>query len=101
MVFQNGIVELPVYLLIAVVVIGGLLTWLACRLRYNSKLAAALASFKDVQTGLQETVSRQVGELEQLTTRFAQAEKTLESKNRELVELTGLKSAAEEKAANL
>ncbi len=101
MVFQNGIVELPVYLLIAVVVIGGLLTWLACRLRYNSKLAAALAAFKEVQTGLQETVSRQVGELEQLTTRFAQAEKTLESKNRELVELTGLKSAAEEKAANL
>ena len=101
MVYQNGIVELPVFLLVALVVVGGLITWLVCRLRYNAKLAAALADFKEAQTGLQETINRQVGELEQLTTRFTQAEKTLTSKNRELLELTGLKSAAEEKAANL
>ena len=101
MVYQNGIVELPVFLLVALVVVGGLITWLVCRLRYNAKLAAALAEFKGIQTGLQETINRQVGELEQLTTRFTQAEKTLTSKNRELLELTGLKSAAEEKAANL
>ncbi len=101
MVFQNGIVELPVFLLVALVVIGGLVTWLACRLRYSSKLAAALSDFKDAQSNLQETINRQVGELEQLTTRFTQAEKALESKNQELVALTGLKSAAEEKAANL
>jgi DNA recombination protein RmuC len=101
MVFQNGFVELPVYFLIALVVIGGLMTWLVCRLRYNSKLAAALTDFKEVQTSLQETINRQLGELEQLTTRFTQAEKNLDSKNRELVELTGLKAAATEKAANL
>ncbi len=94
MVFQNGIVELPVFLLVALVVIGGLLTWLVCRLRHSSKLAAALADFEETQTGLQETINRQVGELEQLTTRFIQAEKALESKNQELLALTGLKSAA-------
>ena len=101
MVYQNGIVELPVFLLVALVVVGGLITWLVCRLRYNAKLAAALAEFKGIQTGLQETINRQVGELEQLTTRFMEAETNLDSKNRELVALAGFKAAAEEKAANL
>ena len=101
MVFQNGIVELPVFHLIAMVVAGGLITWLVCRLRYSSKLAAALTEFREAQSGLQETINRQVGELEQLTTRLAQTESALEIKIRELIELTGLKSAAEEKAANL
>ena len=101
MVFQNGIIELPVFLLAALLTVVGLITWLVCRLRYNAKLAAALADFKEAWTGLQETINRRAGELEQLTLRCTQTEKTLNAKNRELMELTGLKSAAEEKAANL
>jgi DNA recombination protein RmuC len=101
MVFQNGIVELPVFLLIALVVIGGLVTWLICRFWYSSKLAAGLTDFNAAETALQETINRQLGELEQLTTRLTQAENTLESKNQALLELTGIKAAAEEKAASL
>lgn len=101
MVYQNGIVELPLVFLIALVVISALLTWLVCRLRYKAKLAGALSDFKAARTDLEKTINRQIGELEAQATRFAQIEKNLESKNRELVELTGLKSAAEEKAANL
>ena len=101
MVYQNGIVELPLYVLIALVLVGGLVTWLVCRLRYSARLAAARTDFETARADLQETIHRQSGELEQLSSRFAEAEKRLEAKNRELVELTGLKSAAEEKAAGL
>lgn len=101
MVFHNGLVELPVYLLVAVVAIGGLLVWLLCRIWYRSKLAAALEKFNAASSDLQKNLQHQAGELEQLTNRLEQAEKSMDTRNRELVELTGLKAAAEEKAANL
>jgi len=101
MVLHSGIVELPIYLLVAILTVGGLITWLVCRLWYRSKLAKALADYQDARNHLQETIHRQAGEIEQLTNRFEKAEKSLGARNRELVELTGLKSAAEEKASNL
>ena len=101
MTYQNGMVELSIFLLITLVAISGLMTALICRLRYRTKLESALAEFNTARKSLQEIISRQVGELEQLTARLEQVEKTLESKNRELVEQAGSKAAAEEKAANL
>ncbi len=97
----NAPIELQLYSLITLVVLGGLMTWLVCRYRSDRKQAALRADSNETQSGLRDTISRQTGEIIQLKTSLEQAAKALEQKTGQLIELTGFKSAAEERASSL